>query len=160
MVDPAGPRSSRPEPVPSPPDEPACAGFYTPRDSRNQRRLNVWLIAASLAYAGATAAFRWRGSIPGWLPWLLGGFTFLLAIQATRSYLVFLRDADELLRRIQTEALALGFGAGAITSLLYPLLEKLGAPRLGGNATFVVMMLSLSLGAWLGTRRYSGTGPA
>jgi hypothetical protein len=70
--------------------------------------------------------------------------------------LLFLRDADELLRRIETEALALGFGAGAVVGLVYPLLEKLGAPALGGHATLLAMMLSWGLGSWLGMRRYSG----
>jgi len=75
---------------------------------------------------------------------------------ATRSYLVFLRQADELLRRIQTEALAMGFAAGAVFSLLYPLFAGLGAPRLGENVTAAVMMLSWGAASWIGTRRYAG----
>jgi len=138
----------------------AGCGFYTPRDARNLRRFNLWLFAASFAYVGATAALRWRESIPEVLPWVLVGLALLLAIQAVRSYLVFLRVADELLRRIQTDALALGFGLGVIFSMLYPLLEKLGAPDLKGQAPALVMMLSWSAGIWLGTRRYSGSGAA
>lgn len=141
------------------PSAAGCDGFYTARDARNQRRFNLWLFAAVLVYLGATAALRWRASIPGslaWLPWLLVGCATLLAILATRSYLVFLRAADELLRRVQTEAMALGFGAGAVFSLLYPLFEQLGAPVLDGAVTAVVMMISCAAGAWLGTRRYSG----
>jgi hypothetical protein len=136
--------------------DPECGGFYTARDSRNQRRFNVWMLAAALTYLGATAALRWRESIPGALPWLLTGLTLVLAIQAIRIYRVFLRGADELLRRIQMEALALGFGSGAVFSLLYPLLERLGAPELDEHATAVVMLLSWGAGSWLGTRRYSG----
>jgi hypothetical protein len=143
----------------APTDEPGCAagGFYTARDARNQRRFNAWLLAASLAYVGVTAAVRWRNSIPVALLGLLAGVTSLLAIQALRHYLIFLREADELLRRIQTEALALGFGLGAAVSLIYPLLEMLGAPHLGGYAAALVMLLSWGLGSWLGARRYSGT---
>jgi hypothetical protein len=140
--------------------ESPCGGFYTARDSRNQRRFYVWLFAAMLAYLGATAAIRWRESIPAALSWVLVGLALVLSIQATRSYLVFLREVDELLRKIQTEALALGFAAGAALSLLYPLLEGLGAPRLDGEVTAVVMMLSSAAGAWLGTRHYSGSGVA
>lgn len=137
---------------------PGCGGFHTRRDARNERRFNAWTFSSGLAYIGATAAWRWRSSVPGALAWLLTSAALLLAIQAIRSYLVFLREADELLRRIQTEALALGFGAGAVFSLFYPLLESLGAPRLDPLATTVVMMLSWSAGSWLGTRRYSGSG--
>jgi hypothetical protein len=167
-VEPTSPRPALPEP-PEPvagagahgssSAEPGC-GFYTARDSRNVRRFNLWMLAAMLAYLGATAALRRRESIPRAFPWLLVGLASLLALQATRSYLVFLRGADELLRRIQTEALALGFVSGAAFSLLYPLLEALGAPKLDGHATALVMMLSLGAGSWLGTRRYSaGSAP-
>ncbi len=137
--------------------EPGCGnGFYTARDARNQRRFTLWMLAAGLAYLGATAALRWRASLPGALPWLLSALAWVLALQAIRRYVIFLRQADELLRRIQTEALALGFGAGALVSLLYPLLELLGAPKLGEYAVAVAMMLAWSAGTWLGTRRYSG----
>ncbi len=144
----------------SPPGPGCGGGFYTRRDLHNQRRITLWMLAAALAYVGATATLRWRASIPAALPWLALGLALALAFQATRSYLVFLREADELLRRIETEALALAFGAGAAFSLLYPLLEQLGAPDLGGYATAVVMMLSWAAGLWLGTRRYAGRGDA
>jgi hypothetical protein len=174
-VDPTRPHPPRPEPAPATEPEPKCASFYTARDRRNERRVNLWLPAAALAYAAATAAQRWHESLPRalpwlqrfpglqtlhWLTWLLAGLATLCTVQAVRSYLVFLREADELLRRIQTEALALGFGVGAAFSLLYPLLAQLGAPDFGGNGIFVVMMLSWSAGIWLGSRRYSRGGGA
>jgi hypothetical protein len=143
-----------------PPTRRGWAGFYTARDARSQRRFNVWLFAAMLAYLGATAAIRWRAAVPAALPWLLTGLAWVLALQATRSYLLFLRGADELLRRIQVEALAIGFGAGAVFSLLYPLLEGLGAPKLDGNATAMVMMFSWGAGTWVVTRRYCGSSAA
>jgi hypothetical protein len=145
----SGPRSAGP---------PCAAGFYTPRDARHLRRVNAWMIAAALADLGATAALHRRGSIPIALSWPLVGVAWLLAIAAIRSYLVFLRGADELLRRIQTDALAQGFGVGVVLSLLYPLLEELGAPKLDSHITAAVMMFSWSAGSWLGTRRYSGSG--
>lgn len=148
---------------PSPP-EPGCgSGFYTARDARNQRRFTLWMLATGIVYLGATAALRWRAALPGalaWLPWLLTSLAWLLAFQAIRRYVIFLRQADELLRRIQTEALALGFGAGAVVSMLYPQLEMLGAPRLGGTAAALVMMLAWSVGTWLGARRYAGKSAA
>jgi len=164
-VDPKSPRRSVPEAPANAADargsssaEPGCEGFYTARDWRSTRRFLFWFLAAALAYCGATAALRWRESVPGALPWLLVGVALLLAIQAIRSYLAFLRRADELLRKIETEGLALGFGAGVVLSLLYPLLERLGAPQLDGHATALVMMISWGAGSWLGTRRYSGRG--
>lgn len=144
--------------------EPGCDGFLTARDAKNRRRFYVWLFATMLAYLSATAALRWRESFPGALgrlfPWVLVGLALVLGVQATRSYMVFLRRVDELLRKIETEALALGFAAGAAVSLFYPLLESLGAPKLDGEATAVIMMLAAGVGHWLGLRRYCGSGPA
>lgn len=156
---PQTPSELQPEMGGSSAPEPGC-DFYTARDSTNQRRFNLWLAAAMLAYLAATAALRFRDAVPKALPWLLVGLAVVLAIPATRSYLVFLRGADELLRKIQTEALALGFGAGVAFALLYPLLERLGAPKLDAEITAVFMMLACGAGAWFGTRRYSGSGAA
>jgi hypothetical protein len=167
-VRPTSPDSPAPEPAadPSPAGagapssaEPRCvAGFYTARDARRLRRVNAWLIAAALADLGATAVLHRHASIPAVFLWLLVGAAWLLAIVATWSYLAFLRGADELLRRIQTDALAQGFGVGVLLSLFYPLLEELGAPKLDGHVTAAVMLLSWSAGSWLGMRRYSGGG--
>ena len=143
----------------APPAESGHDGFHTARDAKHARRFNLCMLAAALAYMAATAALRWRESIPAVSPglqWLLVGANLLFAVAAIRRYLLFLRAADELLRRIQLEALGLGFAAGAVVALLYPLLELLGAPELGGRAIAVVMFVAWAAGAWLATRRFSG----
>ncbi len=139
--------------------EPIHGVSHTVRDAQNTRRFQLRMLAAALAYIVATAALRWRGSIswasPG-LQWLLVGVAVLLALAALRAYLQMLRQADELQRRIHLEALGLGFAAGAVFALLYPLFELLGAPALGGRAIAVVMLLSWAAGSWLAARRFSG----
>ncbi len=62
--------------------------------------------------------------------------------------------ADELLRKIQLEGLALGFGAGVIFAMSYQLLERAGAPQLQVSDTVVVMMVGWAVGQLLGLRRY------
>lgn len=142
---------------PSEPDEgvPGCGAFYTARDARFQRRVLAWMLAFALAFIAAAAALRFRDRLPGALPWLAVGLACACALQVTRCYLQFLRGADELLRRIEVEALAFGFAAGAIFALLYPLLARLGAPAVDGYWTALVMMLGWAAGGWLGMRRYS-----
>jgi hypothetical protein len=135
------------------------AGRHSARDAKLERRTNVWLLAAALAYVGATAALRFPAVVPRALAGCAVALTLALFTLAIRSYLRFLHGADELLRRIQTEALALGFAAGAVFSLLYPLLEDLGAPDLGTHATPLVLMLGWGLGSWLGERRFSPGDP-
>jgi len=139
--------------------KPFSAGFHTGRDARNAGGFNRWMLAAAIAYIAATAALRWRAALPAISPalqWLLVGTALLFAVEATRRYVLYLRQADELLRRIQLEALGLGFAAGAVVALLYPLFELLGAPALGGRGIAVVLLLAWAAGSWLAARRYSG----
>lgn len=128
-----------------------------------ERRLRSWMIVAAMAYLGASAAIRWRSSFPPGLPSALPLLSVLAAtvcaLLATRSYLLFLRTLDELLRRIEIEALAIGFGAGVIVALLYPLCEELGAPGIGGFAIAPTMLLSWALASGLGKRRFFGGAP-
>jgi hypothetical protein len=67
----------------------------------------------------------------------------------------FLRQADELLQKIQLEGLAIGFAAGAFFALGYQLLEHLGAPELDVSAPVTVMMFGWAFGQLLASRRYS-----
>lgn len=134
--------------------EPGCLSFQTAADKRRERRFVLWMLAAALAYVAASAAPRFREGVAV-VPWLLLGLALGLAVQTLRSYLAYLRGADELLRRIQIEALALGFAAGVVFSIYYPLFEPLGAPHAGGRATGLVMMVVWSFCVVIGPRRYS-----
>lgn len=46
-----------------------------------------------------------------------GGRSLAVGAQFVRSYLRMVREADELLRQVQLEGLAVGFGAGLICGL-------------------------------------------
>ncbi|HEX2059549.1 MAG TPA: hypothetical protein VHK90_02310, partial [Thermoanaerobaculia bacterium] len=94
----------------------------------------------------------------GALAYGLTAATIVLMTMAARAYVMFLRGADELLRKIQLEALALAFGAGGVFMIGWRLCERLGAPKLDVNDPFVVMAVVWGLGQWLGFRRYAGGG--
>ncbi len=128
---------------------------YTPRDALNIRIFSVWTMAAAACFITATILIGERIIDRSALAWSLVAVTIVLALLAVRSYLIFLRAADELLRRIQLEGLALGFGAGAVFMLCYRLLERLGAPKLDSNDPFFVMLIFWALGQYIGMRRYS-----
>ncbi len=134
-----------------------CAGLLTERDARNIRTYNAWLIGTLLVWAAATILIA-KLHIAAPLGWALTAITLVLSIFTVRAYLTFLRDADELLRKIQIEGLALGFCAGVMFMLIWRLCERLGAPKLDMDDPFIVMMLFWALGQYLGTRRYSATG--
>ncbi len=126
------------------------------RDRRNQLRLVGWIFAWAATWVLASAAIS-RGWVPGGaaaitvtlLHVLLGGAMML-------AYRRFLREADELQRRIQLEALALGFGAALVGAAAYRLLERAGA--IGAtDVSDVIMILAVasSVGVLAGQRRYA-----
>ena len=133
----------------------SCAAAYTPRDSRNLRIFNIWCIAAAMCFATTTILLGEGFIEKGIAAWALTGLTLVLSLGAFHSYVVFLRAADELLRRIQLEGLALGFGAGAVFMLCYRLFERLGAPKLDSADPFIVMAVFWAIGQYIGFRRYS-----
>ncbi|HSG34756.1 MAG TPA: hypothetical protein VLA37_09485 [Sphingomonadaceae bacterium] len=88
-----------------------------PRDKANEWRTTLF-------------AFLWVGSLipiraaslagaPEWAIWLLGGASLLCGWLFARAFWRMLREADELMRQVQLEALAAGCGAGIICGLTF-----------------------------------------
>jgi hypothetical protein len=94
----------------------------------------------------------------GPVAWTLVGAAIVVMLLMVRSYMHFLRHADELLRKIQVEGLALGFGAGMVFMLGYRLLERMGAPKLDIADGVLPMVLFWAIGQYLGYRRYFAAG--
>ena len=64
-------------------------------------------------------------------------------------------DCDELERKIHVEALALGFGVGAVWMMGWRLFERAGAPLLDVNDGLLVMLIAYGVGVALARRRYA-----
>lgn len=130
------------------------SGLYTERDWRQIKVFNGWAISSALLFAGTTLLLD-GGLVGGPAAWALVAATVGAALLTVRAYRVFLRGADELLRKVQLEGLALGFGAGVVFMLGYRLLERLGAPKLDVNDPLLVLVVFWSIGLWIGVRRYT-----
>lgn len=133
---------------------PSTTSLFTPRDLRNYSHFTGWLIAAMIAFAAATILIdgQWISAAAGWA---LTVATIALMIIAVRAYIRFLHHADELLRKVHLDALALAFGIGAVAMMGYRLCERLGAPKLDINDPFLVMMLVWIGAQIIGARRYA-----
>ena len=127
--------------------------LFTTRDSRNYRVFTGWLTGAVLTFAAATILLDGK-LIPAAVGWGLTALSTVLMIVAMRSYVLFIRSADELLRKVHLEALAFAFGAGIVAMMSYRLCERLGAPKLDVNDAALLMLLCWFGGQWLGARRY------
>jgi hypothetical protein len=113
------------------------------------------MIAAMLVFAAATILIDGE-FIPNAVGWALTATAIVLMLVTFRAYVAFLRQADELLRKVHLDALALAFGVGAVVMMGYRLCERLGAPDLDINDPFLVMMLVWIGAQFIGARRYAG----
>lgn len=129
-----------------------CTG--TLQDKRNSRRFTLWCLAWSFAYVGAHWTLKADLELATALVWLLVSVPVLLMIAAVFSYLHFLRNADELLRKIQMQGLAMGFGAAVVFVTGYQLLEAAGADEMQTDHLIIVMMFSWVAGQLQGSWRY------
>jgi hypothetical protein len=73
---------------------------------------------------------------------------------ALRAYLRYLGRMDELGRKIQLEALAIGFGAAGMLTFAYGFLENAGFPQLSYVFVFPLMLFLWGIGGAIATRRY------
>ena len=130
------------------------SSWETPRDRVNLRRVFLALLLWALAFIAATLLLD-LGALEGPAAWCAAAAPGMLALFVVRHYVRFLREADELLRQIHLDGLAIGFGAGFVFITTYRLLERAGAPSLDINDSLMVMVPCWALGMWRARRRYS-----
>jgi hypothetical protein len=129
-----------------------CAG--TLQDKRNSRRFSLWCLAWAVAYVGAHWTLKADLELATALVWLLVFTPILLMLAAVFSYMHFLRNADELLQKIQIQGLAVGFGAAVVFVTGYQLLEAAGASEMQSDHLLMVMIFSWVAGQLYGSWRY------
>ena len=131
----------------------AC-GDLTARDSRHLRSFNIWGLAWARSWVIASILIN-RGLVPaGWPSAFVALLPTAVGVLMLRAYAIFLRDADELHRKVHLEALAVAFGAGAVFMVGYSLLESAGAPDLDVSDPLLVMMVVWAIAQTAGMRRY------
>ena len=128
--------------------------LFTPRDAHNYRNFSAWMFGGMIVFAATTLLIDGK-FIAAPVGWLLTIASAGLMLMAMRSYMLFLRNADELLRKVHLESLAFAFGAGIIVMMSYRLCERLGAPKLDVNDAALVMLVTWIAGQVVGARRYA-----
>ena len=130
----------------------SCSGTET--DRRNQYWFLFWGVVWAIAFVASSWALRGDLAFRGTAAWAIAIAPIVVGIIPVLAYLRFLREADELLRRIQLEGLAFGSAVGAIFAICYPLLERAGAPHLELSSLVIVMAFAWAVGRLLGIVRY------
>ena len=128
--------------------------LFTPRDAHNYRVYSAWMFGSLLLFMAATILIDGK-YIPAAAGWIATAATAAAMMLTMRSYILFLRQADELLRKVHLESLAFGFGAGVVVMMSYRLCERLGAPKLDVNDAALVMLVTWIAGQVVGARRYA-----
>lgn len=108
-----------------------CSAELTPRDVANMRRLNVWTFVAMFAWLAVLWTMT-SDRVTSPLVILLVIVPVLALMRTFQVAVRFLREADELTRRIQVEAMAVGFGAAFAASFLERFAEE-AVELLGGG---------------------------
>jgi len=125
------------------------------RDRENQVRVFVWCFAWMAAVLTSSLLLRSELVPSGAMAVLVALAPSALGVAAVWSFKKFLNEADELLRKIQLEALALGFAGGMVVAIGYGLLERPGAPPADVGDMPVPMSVFYIIGVWLSRRRYA-----
>lgn len=131
-----------------------CKNLPT-RDIKNANRVNLWAIAwaASLAIASYVSKYDWySAALPISIAFVLHsgiGVGMILAFKR------FLKELDEMERKIQLDSMALSIGVTLVVFGSYSVLEKAGrAPELEASYLIVLMALTYMVGIIAGRIRY------
>lgn len=126
----------------------------TPRDHRNRRTAAIWQYLWFISLIGTHGLFIFRRELvpAGVLYWFVAALPLLIAAGALWFWLRYLREADELQRRIYLNAVAFGFGVTLFWILSYGALVEAGAPKLEQNLHMApgvaAFFLALLYGKW------------
>jgi len=125
----------------------------TQRDRRNKIAQIRWSVAFSMSLVVSTVLLRAgvAGSAP--LKWAIAVLPIALWVCWLSAYMRFLREADELVRRIHLEAIVVGFWTGTGFGIGYPLLEHAGLRALNPSMTIAIMVAVMLLGYAVGRFR-------
>lgn len=127
----------------------------TAADRRNSWRAIGWLFVWMVSFLSVAFAIRTEALPAGLWTYLAIAGSTVLGVVTVLAYVRFVRQADELQRKIQLEALALGFAGGFVAQFAFSLIERAGIMEVDIGDPFLVMCICFAVGLFLGARRYA-----
>ncbi|GAB4187471.1 MAG: hypothetical protein Tsb002_12820 [Wenzhouxiangellaceae bacterium] len=129
---------------------------FRTQEQRNQRRYQRWLFAWAVSYLASTYLVVNNLLAAGLQTWVVVAMPSVLALIATLAFIRYLREADELQRAIQLEALALGLFAGFIAWPIFTLFSHQQQPPPDWVELFPMVMIGFyMIGIVRGRNRYA-----
>jgi hypothetical protein len=126
----------------------------TETDQRNLRMVWVWTFAWAASFVAVTFALKLNAQLEGPLAWLLAMIPIAVGVPTVRTYLRFIREADEFMRKVQLEGIAIGYAVGSLACIGYQTLRQIGAPELPIVFAVIPLAFGWALGSFLVALRY------
>lgn len=123
-------------------------------DRRNQYVFVAWCFAWAVMFTASNWLLKSDHALSATSAWVAASVPNLVGVGMVLAYLKFLRQADELIRKMQIEGLATGFGVGILFALGYQVFERAGAPHLELDDLAVIMMAGWMAGQLFAYWRY------
>jgi hypothetical protein len=126
----------------------------TKAEQRNIRSAWIWCFVWAVGFCAVMAALKTFSHLGGPLTWLLAMIPIALSLPAAFACLRFIREADEFMRKVQLEGIAIGFATGFVFCMGYYMLERVGAPRLPMLFAIVPLTLGWAIGSFIVASRH------
>jgi drug/metabolite transporter (DMT)-like permease len=121
----------------------------TKAEQRNIRSIWIWCVVWTAGFAAVTTALEAFPQLRGPFVWLLAIIPIALSFPAVLACLRFIREADEFMRKVQLDGIAIGFAAGIVFCLGYYMLEHVGAPHLPIVVATVPLIFGWAIGSFI-----------
>ena len=129
-------------------------GSYKTRENMISLRFAGWCLFWAICLTASDYAIT-RELIPAAWHWPVALLPALLSLWLFYQYYVFYCSIDELTRKIQSDALAIGFGIGLFVLIVFMDLSNVGVAEPDVNDIVVVFALSYVIGQLMRTASFS-----
>jgi hypothetical protein len=126
----------------------------TEAEQRNIRSVWIWCLVWAVGFTAVVTALEELPQLRGPVAWLLAIIPIALSFPAALACLRFIREADEFMRKVQLDGIAIGFAAGFIFCMCYRALEEAGAPHLPMLAAAVPLGFGWAIGSFIVAYRH------
>lgn len=131
-----------------------CSNELSANDRKAVRRINVVLFAWMICYLGVLLSLSWLREEVAWLAVVAATVPLVLLAIGIVAFARFLQTADELTRKIQLDAMAIGFGAGLFVMFVYDMLSRFEVLTSEVSDPILVMVLAYTGAILIAQRRY------
>jgi hypothetical protein len=126
----------------------------TEAEQRNIRSVWIWCFVWAAGFSAVTTALEAVPRLRGPFVWLLAMIPLALSFPLVLACLRFIREADEFMRKVQLDGIAIGFAAGFVFCMGYHALEQVGAPHLPMLVAIVPLGFGWAIGSFIVAFRY------